>query len=304
MIDMTLKTSALTIVVLAFATGALGCAAEPLADESAAEGSAGESEAEALEEEARKNAPAEGPVLENDAPVGVIKGGKLVGKKYPALLAFHNGSSICSGTKIGPRTILTAAHCVSQNTPQGLITAARHPGYANGKTFFVVSGRAFNVAAPAHTPYVISKVTTHPSWNFSGASAPAQLALSGKLDLAIIETTAPIAGYGVAKLDDKKIGAGTSLTPAGYGRASISDNSGVYTARYFTGKAAQENVKNYTYIPGPNGTLFGDSGGPVFFGDSNVVVGVNSYVVVNANNVITSSASVEIPVKWAKNNAK
>jgi hypothetical protein len=157
---------------------------------------------------------------------------------------------ICTGTLIAPRFILTAAHC--------LVGVENFAARAN------FDGTEYNSV----------KVIMHPGWN-------AVYNESTSNDIAIIELSADVVGvtpvsisgpepaYGV--LNPVKIvgfgytgdDSGPTLGTSGIKRSGdqiIGDIPGYITT----------NLMRYYFGPGESSTIFSDSGGPVFFNDSDI----------------------------------
>ena len=185
---------------------------------------------------------------------GIVGGEETTG--WPAVVAYlvdGGDGGLCSATLIGPRTVLTAAHCANASTP-------------SDQVFFGSS-----LFEPGATIDVASAVV-HDGYNAS----------SGVLDLALLildrdASTDPIA------LNDERVDGdwiGRSLHVVGYG------NDDVYAGT--TAGIKRETDVELVGIEGHliyhesdgHNTCSGDSGGPVLVEQDGgwVLVGVTSFV--------------------------
>ncbi|MEY3902494.1 MAG: hypothetical protein RL189_1800 [Pseudomonadota bacterium] len=186
--------------------------------------------------------------------MGIISGTSpdaLVKKSTVALLA---GTSLCSGTIISEKYILTASHCVTNSV--------------NLSGWKVVFGT--NVYSTLWRPVV----------TVINDNLTADLSLP---DIAIVEFSGGIPnGFSAAKLPTAQtlLSIGEKLTIAGYGRwSTTSAGSGIL----FQGEGIMlESSKTYYLMVGRSGETqhcSGDSGGPTYIKQGNklIVVGVTSH---------------------------
>jgi len=212
-----------------------------------------------------------------------ITDGEMDGNGHPhvgIMVAKINGAPIwrCSGTLVSPTHFLTAGHCTYGATSVEIwFDADVESGIpANGYPF---SGEV------SGTPY------THPQYNDAAFS---------RYDLGMVVLDTPVAKpvYGVLptlnRLDAFKTRRGVqevTFTAVGYGlQKSFPDpvawkESRLRIRMVAYPKLLQINVPGFTgdfsmllsNNANTGGTCFGDSGGPNFIGDSNVIGGVTSF---------------------------
>ncbi len=163
---------------------------------------------------------------------------------HPSVGWLHiNNSTLCTGTLIGSKTVLTAAHCIQ--------TGKSHVFYVGGSSYTATSTTFHNGFNPTTKDNDIAIVTL--------ATAPTV-------------TPTPISGWAPT--------VGQSLTLIGYGKTSSgSDDAG--TKRTATNTVATVSSQKFTFNGtggGIGNTCFGDSGGPAFasFDGTEVQVGVTS----------------------------
>ena len=163
--------------------------------------------------------------------------------KYPSTVRIFMSGASCTATLIGPKVLLTAAHCVD-----------------DGKTVeFKYNGADVNSKPCSHHPGYASNQTA------DFALCPLPTALSG-----IFETI---------NTDHKLISKGDTITLTGYGCIK-SDGSGGNDGILREGKAKVTKLpssKNFDIVAtAAKGALcYGDSGGPAF-SSSRTLIGVNS----------------------------
>ena len=214
-----------------------------------------------------------------------ITDGSLDGEAHPhvGLLIFDVGGSPawrCSGTLLSPTVMLTAGHCTD--------------GTSGGRVWFESNIQANQVALGYPTGGATSvefcNIATHPQFNEGSFVLH---------DVGVVTLCSPVvrASYGVLPtvnqldaLKTKRGGQDVTFTAVGYGlQKSFPDatsfkDSALKIRMVANPKLNQINtgfVGNFSLLLSNNantgGTCFGDSGGPNFLGNSNVVAGVTSF---------------------------
>jgi hypothetical protein len=219
-------------------------------------------------------------------PASAITDGELDGDQHPqvVLIIMDVGGEPtyrCSGTLIAPKVVLTAGHCTS-NYPDTPFTGMRiftESDVQNGVNNYPYSGPNTIEAASwaAHPLYEVGPWFAH--------------------DVGVITLKKPVKGldtYGVLpelnQLDELATQRGqqdVTFTAVGYGLQQVNPVHVVsekirmvaypklnqINAPGMTGDFSMLLSNNHS----TGGTCFGDSGGPNFLGDSNIVAGVTSF---------------------------
>jgi V8-like Glu-specific endopeptidase len=237
-------------------------------------------------------------------PAGAITGPNIAPDfehEYVGLVAFYDetGTFIhrCSGTLLSPEVFLTAGHCVAGDDEGNLAASARI-------WFEQDAGVGYDPAtgAPAPSGYPVTGGVTSTqlySYGFVDLSTVPETHDVGLivLDPGAVEAVYPdIDTYGalapVGYADTLGTGTGAVVTVSGYGVTASKGKNGQNVVSYrerlmgqtFIINARNPNSGGYNlelagnFGNGRVGTCFGDSGGPVFAGDTNVVLAVNSFV--------------------------
>jgi hypothetical protein len=214
------------------------------------------------------------------SPVGAVTDGELDGNGHPyvGLLIFDIDGVPqwrCSGTLLSPTVLLTAGHCTD--------------GATGGRVWFESDVQQPGLGYPfgGATSVEFCGIATHPEFPDSAFFVH---------DVGIVTLCEPVEmdTYGVLptvnQLDALKTKRGTqnqSFTSVGYGLQQINP---VFVVAQKVRMVAQPHLIQIN-VPGftgdfslllsnnhsTGGTCFGDSGGPNFLGDSNVVAGVTSF---------------------------
>jgi len=159
--------------------------------------------------------------------------------------AGSTSGSICTGTIIGPHTVLTAAHCVSPASIGANQVIDLLPGTTLALPGIPTSSRTFN-----------------PAWNINNLQACHDEGI-----LHTTQTLSPICGRG-------NLNTGATLRIVGYG-SNTHANGGVGTKRQATVNIVASNAVLVQDGTSNRQTCHGDSGGPAFQGAN--VVGVTSF---------------------------
>ena len=218
-------------------------------------------------------------------PAAAVTFGELDGENHPyvGLMVFDvdgTPSHRCTGTLLSPTVILTAGHCTF-GTSSGRVwfdadVGAGRPG--NGYPFAGGTGIEF------------AEIYTHPDYN-DGAFYLFDIGIAILSEPVSLDTYGILADIGT--LDGLKTERGLqqqSFTVVGYGLQGVKPTLQADLVRY-RGTVNLIDVSGTAGIPAgtsvlltnnpgkkaTGGTCFGDSGGPTFWGDSNVVVAVTSF---------------------------
>ena len=218
-------------------------------------------------------------------PAAAVTFGELDGENHPyvGLMVFDvdgTPSHRCTGTLLSPTVMLTAGHCTF-GTSSGRVwfdadVGAGRPG--NGYPFAGGTGIEF------------AEIYTHPDYN-DGAFYLFDIGIAILSEPVSLDTYGILADIGT--LDGLKTERGLqqqSFTVVGYGLQGVKPTLQADLVRY-RGTVNLIDVSGTAGIPAgtsvlltnnpgkkaTGGTCFGDSGGPTFWGDSNVVVAVTSF---------------------------
>jgi secreted trypsin-like serine protease len=189
-----------------------------------------------------------------DTSEDAIVGGRTTSALDAVGALTMQGDAFCTGTLVGKRTVVTAAHCL-ESTPARFIRFALGPNASRPTASIPV------VRAEIHPDYDSAAIANDIGVLVLGADAP----------------TAPIAPNTQA-LTQSSIG--QTLYFIGYGITSAFTNAGSGVKRYVTMPIRQVGATQFAYgEPGKN-TCNGDSGGPALSRAANgtfTLVGVTSY---------------------------
>jgi hypothetical protein len=165
----------------------------------------------------------------------------------------YNGRQHCTGTVVGPRKVLTAAHCVQ--------------GFQASRMRFVIGP---SISSPVAT-LAVSSMQAHPAYN--------EWNIQNDIALVHLSQDAPVAPMGVVgHMDGSWVG--TDLLFVGYGVSNGYNQTGAGIKRAVWMAISRVSQTTFRYDDPHRNTCAGDSGGPAFYrtpGGEFLVAGVTSY---------------------------
>lgn len=170
-------------------------------------------------------------------------------------LLYIQGTPSCTATLVGSRTVLTAAHCVTDD---------KQP------PFQLVGPISFKLGDQM---YLASSTTMHPGYSYNG---------TWNADVAVIRLGQAVQGVIPARIAKTAPAKGETVTLVGFGYTSDAASSSFGVKRRATNTigAMTQNLITFYGASGSVGNIcFGDSGGPAFAvrGGVEYLVGVHSY---------------------------
>jgi secreted trypsin-like serine protease len=196
--------------------------------------------------------------------------------RYVGLVVFYDAEGTpthrCTGTLIAPDVLLTAGHCTE--------------GAASAQVWF--DSEVTRSSGYPYTGGITGTPVTHPDYD-DFATFPN----TSDLGLVYLDKRVRLSEYGaiaaLGTLDDLATERGqqeVTFTVVGYGLQAVKPKLTAQTTRY-QGTVQLVNLSSaltdgynlhHTNAKGTGGgTCFGESGGPVFYGDTNVIVAVTSF---------------------------
>lgn len=185
---------------------------------------------------------------------------------WPASVYASMGSSRCTATVVGEKTLLIAAHCVSNG----------------GTASFKAGGNSYSGKCTHAPDYDRAAWETHNTAIIHG-QVPAIEVRNSTADWALCLISQPVTGvpFEVVNQDASRHVVGDNLTLTGYGcvrPGGGGGNDGVYRIGQAKITALPSGNSNDIVTKGGAALCFGDSGGPAFYvsGQNRWVVSVNS----------------------------
>ena len=237
-------------------------------------------------------------------PSGAVTGPNIVEDfehEYVGLVAFYDedGQFLhrCTGSLLSPEVFLTAGHCVAADDEGNVADSARIWFEQDaGADFDPVTGTPASSGYPVTGGVTSSKLF---NYGFTDLSTIPETHDAGLIVLepgaveAVypeIDTFASLAPVGAA--DELGTGVDSVVTVSGFGVTRTNAKNGRNTVSFrerlmgqtFIISTRNQNTAGFNLQLASNfgssrvGTCFGDSGGPIFAGDTDTVVAVNSWV--------------------------
>ena len=183
------------------------------------------------------------------AVVGPARDGAAYADRVVMVLARQGArQSVCSGVVIGPRLVLTAAHCLAD--PADTLVAVR----TGGQT----------------APIPVTATARHPGYDRHATELRRV-----SVDFGLVETSRPLEGLRVSEIADAAPGLGAAVTLAGFGVTGEtgSPSDGRLRAADLAVVAPLSKVTLWANDPAGTGLggCHGDSGAPLFDAQSRVV---------------------------------
>jgi len=130
----------------------------------------------------------------------VVGGREATPDDFAATVYWQVGAVRCSGAVVGPRHVLTAAHCVTASW-------GGPAAFDAGDTIWVSTDERFDADAD-RLPFAVASVAIHPSWD---TSDPPHV----RVDVAIIEVMSELP-FARARIDQRPVEDDEVLWLSGY----------------------------------------------------------------------------------------
>lgn len=240
-----------------------------------------------------------------------LTGGKVaVQGDFAPTMNVNMGYGACTGSKVGPKHVLLAAHCIK---PEVLVAGAS-----------ITVNDGVSPSADRNVSLKVERVAIHPLWSQFGdaqnAESPPDVAVI------IVEANSAFARIPAAEVDLTPVKVGEEMTITGYGcekglhsmydftarlKTAATKSVGVGVVKSSNNVVSVQNLlpRSYFFTPGKalsNGNASicpGDSGGPVYRGKDpraakQKVIGVNAYYGFNdGGNVSTTNWHTRLDVE-------
>jgi hypothetical protein len=183
------------------------------------------------------------------AIVGPSRDGDAYNDRVVMVLARHGArESVCSGVALGPRLVLTAAHCLA--SASDTLVAVRREGRSE--------------------PVTVAAVARHP-----GYDPQAPRARRRSIDLGLVRTATPLEGFKAAEIADAAPPLGASVVLAGFGvtHENGPPSDGRIRLADLAVAAPLSQIVLWAADPGEAGLggCHGDSGAPLYDADGRLV---------------------------------